>query len=287
MDTTNSAAALTVDQLMRTQFQARLARLARDTRAVLGVQSIDLTDGTALGVNADVIFPQYSAIKIPVLLELFRQADALPALLRETLQVGPENRTGGSGVLDAFADGASALALEDLATLMIALSDNTATNMLIDRLGMPAVNGLLTQLGCEHTRLRRKMIRLDFSARNEENTSTPGEGARIMAQLARGELPLSALAQQRARAILEVDKADPLRDPIPAEVRVAFKPGGGPGARTAWAWVDLPGRPYVLAVMATFTANDAEGEALVREVSAAAYDHFSRLRKANRYGVRT
>ena len=277
----------TVAQALAAQFQAELARIAQSARCAVGARAIDLSDGAAFGVNADVVFPQFSAIKIPILVELFRRADAEPNLLAQRLRVNAANRTGGSGILGAFGDDSSELSLYDLAVLMIALSDNTATNLLIDTLGMDAINQTIAALGHTRTRLQRKMIRPEASARDEENLSTPAEAAALMHQLARGKLPLSAQAAARVRAILEIDKPDPARDPLPADLRMAFKPGGGPGARTVWAWVDLPGRPYVFAAMAAFTRDDAEGDAIIRAISAACHDYFSRRAHANSFGVRT
>ncbi len=277
----------TVAHAFDAQFQAELERIAQSARCAVGAQAIDLSDGAAFGVNIDVVFPQYSAIKIPILIELFRRADAETGLLSQRVRVNAANRTGGSGILSAFADDASELSLSDLAVLMIALSDNTATNMLIDTLDMDAINQTIAALGHTRTRVQRKMIRPEASARDEENLSTPAEAAALMQQMARGELPLSTQAAARVRAILEIDKPDPARDPLPADLRMAFKPGGGPGARTAWAWVDLPGRPYVFAAMAAFTGDDAEGAAIIRAISAACYDHFTRRAHANSFGVRT
>ncbi len=275
-----------VAQASAAQFQAELERIAQSARCAVGAQAIDLSDGATFGVKADSVFPQYSAIKIPILIELFRRADAEPGLLSRRVRVNTANRTGGSGILCAFSDNSSELSLNDLAVLMIALSDNTATNILIDKLDMNAINHTIAALGHARTRLQRKMIRPEASARDEENLSTPAEAAALMQQMARGELPLSAPAAARVRAILEIDKPDPARDPLPVDVRVAFKPGGGPGARTAWAWVDLPGRPYAFAAMAAFTRDDAEGGSVIRAISAACYDYFSRRARANSFGVR-
>lgn len=277
---------LTGVQLLQGVFQGSLTRLANSTSAIVGIHCIDLTSGESFGVNNQALFPQCSAIKIPILLELLRRADDAPGLLRETATISQENRTGGSGILAAFVDGASALSLEDLATLMIALSDNTATNMLIDRLSMDAINGFLDSLGLSQIRLQRKMIRPADSQQNRENIATPAAAAALMRHLAVGDLPLSSVAHKRAREILEISKHDAFRAPLPADVRVAWKPGWGPGARTAWAWVDLPRRPYVAAVMLTFLRDDAEGARLMSEASSLLFDHFTRLAGANAYGLR-
>lgn len=278
-----SAAQDTLRAILTAKFQRDLERLAEDFDGVFGAQAIDLADGTTIGVNAGLVLPQGSAIKIPILLELFRRADERPGYLRQRRPVTDAVRTGGSGIIQRFGDGTSELALEDLAILMIVLSDNTATNMLIDELSMDAVNRGLDAIGMPKTRLRRKMIRPEASARGEENVATPAEAAAFMARLGKCELPLSATSCKRMREILEIPKGGPVRDPVPSSIRIAFKPGGIEGVTTVWALVDLPGRPYALSVMTTY---GGDGGGAVRRASAAAYEYFTRLAGATPYGTR-
>lgn len=273
----------TLRALYAAKFRAELEQISREFDGVYGAQVIDLTDGVTIGVNAGLVLPQGSAIKIPILLELFRRADERPGLLAQRRPVTDAVRTGGSGVIQWFGNGTSELALEDLAVLMIVLSDNTATNMLIDELGMDAVNRNMERLGMPNTRLRRKMIRPDASARGEENTSTPAEAAAFMARLARCELPVSAASCRRMREILEIPKGGPVRAPVPSAIPIAFKPGGIEGVTTVWALVNLPGRPYALAVMTTYGGNGGEA---VRRTSEAAYEFFARLAGATPFGTR-
>lgn len=265
------------------RFQADLRRIVGDFDGVAGVHALDLSSGERWGVNDELVFPQASAIKVPVLLELFRRAGEEPGLLRRRVTLDAAARAGGSGVLGPLTDGGSALSLEDLAVLMITHSDNTATNALIDVLGMEAVNALSASLGAPGTRLARRMVRPGLSARGVENVSTPREAARIMERIAACALPMDEAACRRVREILTLYKGGPLRAPVPREVPVAFKPGALPGVAAAWAIVDAPGRPYVLAVMASYGGDAA---AVVAAVSARAYNHFSRLAGITPYGTR-
>jgi beta-lactamase class A len=269
--------------ILRQKLEVELTRIAQEFDGVFGAQVIDLTDGTAIGVNAELVFPQGSAIKIPILLELFRRGDARSGWLKERRPMTDAVRTAGSGIIQYFGNGTSELALEDLAVLMIVLSDNTATNMLIDEVGMDAVNRTLAELGLRQTKLQRKMIRPDASVRGEENISTPAEAAALMVRLARCQLPVSAAGCRRMREILEIPKGGPVRQPIPGNIRIAFKPGGIEGVATVWALVDLPDRPYVLTVMTNY---GGAGDEAIREASAAAFEHFTRLAWSTPYGTR-
>ncbi|MCA9737705.1 MAG: serine hydrolase [Gemmatimonadetes bacterium] len=270
-------------ELLRTSFQERLAQIADGYEGVAGLEVLDLTSGDRFAVRGDWVFPQASAIKVMLLLELFRRAEEEPDLLGRRVEMTDAVRTGGSGVLHLLTDGGSALSLEDHAIYMIVYSDNTATNVLIDALGMDATNALAAQLGAPDTKLQRKMIRPEESARGNENLSTPRDAVRVMERIHRCDLPMGAQACARVREILEIPKEGPVRTPVPADVPVAFKPGGITGVATVWALVDLPDRPYALSVMSNYGGN---GGAVIEAVSAAAWDYFSRLSGVTDHGTR-
>jgi beta-lactamase class A len=270
-------------EILRGKLQAELERIVDDYEGVAGIHVVDLTNGDRFAVRDDFVFPQASAIKVPILLELFRRAEEDPSILTRRVEMTDEVRTAGSGVLQVLTDGGSALSLEDYAIYMIVHSDNTATNVLIDELGMDAVNELSASLGATHTLLQRKMIRPEESARGNENLSTPRDAALIMERIASCDLPMSRSSCERVREILELYKGGPIRTPIPRSVPVAFKPGGITGVSTVWGLVGVPDRPYVLSVMSNYGGN---GGAVVEAASAATYDYFSRLSGVTEYGTR-
>lgn len=269
--------------ILRSKFQADLQVIVDQYEGVAGLHIVDLTTGDRFAIRDELQFPQASAIKVPVLLELFRRADSAPELLSRRVEMTEDIRTLGSGVLRYLTDGGSALSLEDYAIYMILYSDNTATNVLIDELGMGPINQLSASLGAERTLLQRKMIRPDQSAIGNENLSTPRDAATIMESIAACDLPMSAAACQRVRDILTLYKDGPIRTPVPDEIPIAFKPGGITGVSTVWGLVDIPDRPYVIVVMSNYGGN---GGAVVEQVSRLAYDYFSRLSGITEYGTR-
>ena len=273
------------DQLA-TKFRTDLQRLATATSGVVGISVVDLSSGQRFDVNDSLIFPQGSAIKIPILIELFRRADRSELKLSDRLPVRQNNQVGGSGLLQYFSDGESELLLHDLAVAMIVLSDNSATNVLIDRLGMERVSRTLAEMGAGQTKLQRKMIRPEESAKGNENLSTPKEAADLMARIARCDLPVSPASCARVRAILEIPKSGAFRDAIPASVAVAWKPGGIEGAQTAWGLVNVPDGPYAIAIMINYGVDDADMGRQIREISAAAYRYFTQIARTTPYGTR-
>lgn len=270
-------------EIIRDKLQKDLAAVVADYAGVAGLHIVDLTSGERWAVHDELQFPQASAIKVPILLELFRRAESEPAILMRRIEMTDAVRTAGSGVLQYLTDGGSALSLEDYAVYMILYSDNTATNVLIDALGMDAINRLSASLGARRTLLQRKMIRPDQSVIGNENLSTPKDAATIMEKIAACDLPMSDQHCERVREILELYKEGPIRTPVPREIPIAFKPGGITGVSTVWGLVDVPDRPYVIVVMSNYGGN---GGAVVEEVSRLTYDYFSRLSGITEYGTR-
>ena len=266
------------------KLQTELERLSASAPGVVGVGVVDLSSGERWSVNEALVFAQGSAIKIPLLIELFRRADAGEVTLTERKTLTAADRTGGSSLLQHFSDGGSAFSLHDLAVPMIVQSDNTATNMLIDVVGMERVNRTMASLGFPQTKLQRKMIQPAASARGEENVSTAREAVDLMVRLARCDLPLTPASCTEVRRLLELPKGGEFRQPIPAAVRVAWKPGGLEGVSTAWGVVALPGAPYAVAVMVNY-GNAQVGET-VRAVSAAVFQHFALVAGATPFGTR-
>lgn len=266
------------------KFRRFLEQQAASFPGVMGVEVVDLTTGQRFGVADTLVFPQGSAIKIPLLIELYRQVDTGRLNLDQRVAVTAADQVGGSGVAQYFAAGSSSLSIHDLAILMITLSDNTATNILIGRVGMDAVNRTMASLGYPDIKLQRLMIHQESSARGDENIATPAQAASLMARIARCDLPMAKPRCEALRAMLEIPKEGSFSRPIPPDVKVAWKPGGITGVATAWGLVELPGRPYIVTVMTNY-GRGAGGNA-IEAISKGAYDYFARLAGATRYGTR-
>jgi beta-lactamase class A len=267
---------------------AKLKTRLHDTDAhfdgVLGVSLKDLKTGATIEIRPGHPFPLASSIKLAVLYELYRQAEAGRVDLDEVTRPGLP-RVGGGGVLQVLGDRVS-LTWRDLAVLMMGWSDNEATNVLIDRIGMDAVNRRLDDLELEGTRLRRKMMDVDAARAGRENVGTPSEMRRLVETLYAGK-GLSAARTKDIRAVAAVPKDSPFRDPLPAEgLAILDKPGDLEGVRCVTAVVDVPDRPYAISINTTFMRKDTDGAAVIREISAAVYETFDRLSRSSEYGRR-
>jgi beta-lactamase class A len=272
----------TVTDLLLQRAEERVREYARGYDGALGVAFIDLTTGRSYAVNGDVVFPQASSIKIPILLRVFQAEREGLLKLSDPVKFVPGDLVGGSGNLkSAIAAGPMELSLLEVVTAMIEHSDNSATNKCITLVGQERVNRMLDEMGFVHTRLRRKMIDRSAVERGWENISTPNEMARIAAALWRGEL-IDAAASRDMLAILKKVKG-PIRAALPPEIETATKTGAVPGVNCESGVILLPGRPFALSVMSTF---NSPGTQPITDVTRLIYEAFDRLARSNLWGHR-
>ncbi len=275
----------TLTDRLAAETQRSLEELGHRFDGVVGVYAKGLRSGRSFALQPDAVFPQASSIKIPILLALLEQAQQGRLRLEERVAIRQQVRVGGSGVLQDFSDGGSEISLHDLAVLMIVLSDNTATNLLLDRIGLDAVNAFLRRQGLEQTRLQRRMMDTEAEHNGRENLATPREMALLLERLYRSQI-LDGRHTELALRILEADKATPLRAGIPAGIAVADKPGALSGVRCDSGLVLLADEPYVVAIMTTYNRDDAAAEQLITNISRLLFEFYSRLAASNAYGVR-
>jgi beta-lactamase class A len=250
---------------------------------VLGLALKDLKTGKTLFINEREVFPQASSIKIAVLYEVFKQAEEGRLELDELVALEESKKVEGSGVLFHLGRPSLSLSIRDLAVLMIVLSDNTATNILIDKVGLEAVNKRMDALGLPKTRLRRRMMDLKAAAEGRENVSTPVEMMTLLEKIWKGPA-LGEPSRKDLLAILAIPKDSPLRAGVPEGVEVAEKPGELEAVRCDSGIVLLTGRPYILCVMTTYLKRDADGSAAIAQVSRAVFEHISRLARSSEIG---
>ena len=218
-------------------------------QGVVGFCLEDLSSGDTIVLNGGEQFPIASTIKIPILLTLLHREAKGEIDLQERVAVTGDMLVPGSGVL-TYLEGPLELSMLDIAQLMIMVSDNTATNLCIDWATMEATNQLMSSLGLEKTRIRRKMQDHESVARNEENMSTPSEGVKLMRALY-AEQPEPKVAQ-RCLSILRKPNRGPIERAMLPGVEVSNKPGGMERVRCDLGIVWLARHPYALAIMAKY-----------------------------------
>ncbi len=236
-----------------------------------GVFLVDLDTGNYVDVNGSTSFPAASTIKVPILIAFFQDVDAGKIRLDEMLTMQQDMVAGGSGNLQYKSAGTQYAALE-VATKMITISDNTATNMLIARLGgIDALNQRFRTWGLTATTIRNQLPDLQGT-----NTTSPRELANLMAIVSQGNL-------------VSIPSRDLMLDILRRTQRNTLLPSGlGTGARTYHKTGDIgtmladtglivvpTGKRYVVAVMVQRPNNDPRAEKLISSISRAAYQEFS------------
>jgi beta-lactamase class A len=227
---------------MQEFFAAARAELDR-TRGVTGVIAREVGGATLFSQRPDEVFPAASVIKIPLVMALYADAADGRLSLEERMPVG--EIVGGTGILGDLRD-VRDVSLRDLAMLSIALSDNTATNRLIDRLGVARVDERMADWGCALTRLARGMFDWDAQRRGLENVAVPSEIAALLERLVRGEL-VDRATSDAVVAVLERCQDDAmLRRYLAKGGRVANKTGTLVATRNDAAILFGPSRTVVV-----------------------------------------
>ena len=212
-----------------------------------------------------------SLIKLFILAEAFRRVRRGELDLTEAVTVPEEAKVGGAGALETSPPG-TVRTWRQLLEVMIVESDNTATNLVIDRLGMASVNALAAALGCRDTVLRRKMM--DFAAADEglENYTTPADVAAILALLYRGKCVDPEADAAMVAILLRQEDLCKLPLLLPAPAKVACKSGELDGAEHDAGIVYGEGCDYVLAVMSDDLPDAERGRGVIAKLSRTVYD---------------
>ena len=250
---------------------------------VMGVAVVDLTDGHKYLLHANDVFPQASSIKICVLAELYRQAQQGKLKLTDLYTVNAADLVQDSDIMNGLTPGVTRITLRDLATMMVAVSDNSATNVLIDRVGMDNVNAFLSKQGLRDTRLRRKMMDLKAAGEGRENVSTPSEMLDLLQALYRGEILDQEMTADFFK-VLSTHKESFIPRHLPDDLKIANKPGELEGVRNDSGVIFLNKRPYILCVMTTYLRHERDGEEAISDIALAAWRMFDRMARASEYG---
>lgn len=252
---------------LRPTLEERIA----EHRGIVGLVLLDSNSGESLSIRGEEPFPSASVIKIPILYEVMLRVEEGRLSLDDPLIMLAEERVGGSGILQHLSP-PFRLTVRDAATLMIALSDNTATNLILDKLGPRSVGERMAALGLPQTKVFRKVFsdaEDSFDAAGAEQwglgVTTPLDQAKLLAWVHRG-VAVSAEASEEMLRMLEAQHyRHGLPRHLPGDTRVAHKTGSISAARHDCGIVFGPAREYVLCIMTRenqdtrwTTANEAE-----------------------------
>ena len=212
----------------------------------------NLQTGETLGLGENELFQAASVIKLPVYAAVQKLCREGAASMEETLLCREEDKMPSCGALQFFT-GEIQADIKTLCSLMIALSDNTATNMLLRRFGLEALNAQFRQMGLEKTRLERLLFDAQAAAQGRENRVTPREMGRLLEQIYRREFLSEAVSGQMEALLLKQQIRHKIPGYLPKNIPVAHKTGEDSGITNDVGIVWGP-EPFILC----FAFNEAD-----------------------------
>jgi len=242
--------------------------------ASTAVEVMDLSTGYHIGYNAAAVMPAASTIKVPVMVEVFRQLEEGRFDLDRRVTLLESDKDYGSGELCDDPVG-STYTVEDLLDKMIDISDNTATNMLIRLVGLRNINREMYSLGLDHTHLRG-YVRTDTWSVRQALESSPQDMVHLLALMAERKL-VDDWSSNEMISILEGDQINTLLpEPLPQGIPIAHKTGSFFDTLNDVGIVYAEA-PYVIAVMTTHLPSLDLGREFIRNLSLLTFQEEARM----------
>lgn len=266
--------------------ESRVLPLAKAHKGFVAVAVKNLKTGEEFYLNADEPMPTASLIKLPVMVEAYRQAADGKLTLDAMVTLKKGDKVPGSGILTShFSEGAT-FPLRDAIRLMIRYSDNTATNLVVDQIGLPSTAARMEALGLKDTKLHAKVFKRETSIAPERSklyglgSTTAREMVTLLGMIEAGKVVSPEACKEMIAHLKTCD--DPNRFPkyLPG-VPIAFKTGSVEVVRTG-AGVIYPktGGPIALCVLTNNNedkrwTSDNAGEVLEAKLAKAVVDYFA------------
>lgn len=258
----------------------------------VGIYFEDIQTGENISINPDRVFSAASTVKIPLVALLLQKVSEGEIGLNDSIELSVENRVGGTGIIKNL-DKRYRPTVLDLATLAIIVSDNAATNQLVDLVGgLEEITKYCEHIGLINTKFQRKMMDIKAKAAGRDNLTTARDMGNILAKLVRNEI----VSANASKQIIDIMKSQQLRSKLPAyipaidtsdpadhhmkielgTVMVANKTGDLDRVQHDIGIFILPGNNYY--VLAMFTSNlssDSQGIRAIGEVSKVIYEEMA------------
>ncbi|MBE5780339.1 MAG: serine hydrolase [Clostridiales bacterium] len=251
---------------------AEVFALLQNTPGKVGLYAKNLLSGEVKTYHPDDAFLAASVIKIPVMVECFYQAAEGRLDLTDTYCIKAEDKLPSCGALSYMHDGLT-VTIKDLITLMIILSDNTATNILMDMVGIENINQRMRSLGLCTTTVNRKLFMAELSRKGIENYITPTEIGILLERMEQGTL----ISSEASLEMLSILKNQRLNGKIPVLLPpgtiVAHKTGEDDGI-THDVGIVYSKSPFVLCLCAN-QVDRGEFERTIQTIARMVFDSWN------------
>ncbi len=245
-----------------------------------------LKTGEAFEHNATEPMPTASLIKFPVMIAAYDAAETGKLSLDEMIELKKEDQVPGSGILTAHFSPGAEISLRDAIQLMMVYSDNTATNLVLDELGLAATNELMDSLGCPETRIHSKVFRRDTSIAPERSrkyglgSTTARDMVKLAERLHKHKLVSEKASKQMLEHMFACDDEQKVPRLLPRGTRVAHKTGSVNSSRTDAGIMETPSGPIAFCILTTNNKDqrwteDNEGDLFCATVGSVIYQYFN------------
>jgi len=273
---------------------------------VVGVAASCLEKDLAIMINETALYPTASTIKVPIIYELYRQAELGLVDLSQRIELKPEQRVTGSGVLQDLDFGLN-LTVRDLAVLMIVVSDNSATDMLIELVGLENTQNTMNELGLAQTSVATTIRQLMYyltgydisdpnigyeqlyqrlmttrsdpngpaTAESNNNVSSPADMVKLLADIFRAENLSRKSCDDIINIMLRQKYNEIIPLYLPMGVRVAHKTGSIGTVRADVGIVYASQQPYTIALMTKKLTDETDASRKLARISEVIYNFFT------------
>lgn len=262
--------------------QEKIMEIIQSVDGTMGVYIEDFAQTKRFVYNEEMVFPSASLIKVPILVELFLRNFRGEFSMDDVLTISNDDIVGGAGVIQHLST--RQYTLRDLATLMIIQSDNTATNVLIDFLGVDRINETIQDLGLKETYSSGKLMVVPHPYPRRSSTS-PRDMAKLLRLLGEGQIHSWLLCDR----ILDIMKKQMLNDLVPrylpqwlgeetvgkpGAIAIAHKTGEISGVLHDAAIVYHPVRDFIVVGMSMGLKDANQGLEAIAQIAKIAFDEM-------------
>lgn len=253
----------------------KLNTIIDSTEANIGLAVKNMNTQNVVYINEEKVFPSASLIKLFIFAEACRQIKEGKIELNQKITLANDDKVGGDGILKELKAGHK-FTIGELLTLMTIISDNTATNIIIDILGMDNINTLISNLGFDSTMLQRKMMDFKAAQAGKENITSAKDILKILDSLFNGRL----IDRDSSQFIVDVLKKQQVKGRLdlylPDDIMIAHKTGDLDYLEHDVGIVYLEDNPYIICVLTNENISNKEGREIIGRLSKMVYEEFSR-----------
>src|SRR5262245_29305663 len=283
--------ALAIPGAEPTPLASRINHLIAGYKGKVAVACLHLETREKFELHADDVMPTASLIKLAVMAEAYAQAKEGRVRLDEMLTLPKEEMVQGSGILTEHFTAGARFTLRDAVRLMIVYSDNTATNMVLDKIGIKAVNERMAGLGLKETRINAKVFKGSTTSVDPARTKQYGLGSttakemlKLVELLHKGELVSADASKNMLDHMKKCDDKDKFSRFLPKGATVAHKTGSVNNARTDAGLIFFKEGPIALVVLTSQNQDkswtpDNAGNKLCADIARAVVEHYQATAK--------